>query len=283
MFVRTLVVSLLCSVLLACSGEAPPTQAPAGADPAGADSTATAATTAPASNCQLVMGWDPYEPYQYADNDGTVRGLDVELVAEMAKQAGCNLSFVQKDWAGLIADLRSGSVSVLAGASKVPERESFAIFSQPYRQETFSLYLRAGEQDRWQGDSLAALVGPEHKMRIGITDGYIYGNEIDQLLDDAALGGQFTSAPFSEAHAANLIDNKIDGMLEDPFVASAMIRRKGLSDQIIRGSLQIKTGDVSLMFSKSGVSADTVQAFESALAAMRADGRYDQIIKRYLP
>lgn len=281
---RLIAASLLLSLLVACSGETPPDKAPAGADPVGADTAAAPEPTpAAAADCQLVMGWDPYEPYQYADPDGTVRGLDVELVSEMAKQAGCSLSFVQKDWSGLISDLRTGSVSVLAGASRVAERESFALFSQPYRQEMFALYVRAGEQDKWQGESLAELVGPGKKMRIGITDGYLYGAEIDQLLDDAALGKQFISAPFSEAHAANLLEKKIDGMLEDPFVATAMIRRKSLSDDINRADLQIKTGDVSLMFSKASVAPETVAAFDAALAAMRADGRYQQILKRYLP
>lgn len=285
MVARTLVTGLLLSVLMACSGEAPPTE------PAGSETAKTAAGQAAVAeaepavtgDCTLVMGWDPYEPYQFADQDGNVRGLDVELVSEMAKQAGCALTFAQKDWAGLIGDLRSGEISVLAGASKVPERESFAHFSQPYRQETFVLYIRAGEAERWTAESLAELVGGNRKMRIGITDGYIYGAEIEQLLDDAALGKQFISAPFSEAHAAGLIDNKIDGMLEDPFVASAMLQRKRLSDDIIPGGIRIKTGEVALMFSKASVTPETVQAFDAALAAMRSDGRYDQIIKRYLP
>ena len=284
MILRHLFPAALLTLLMACSGEAPPTE-PAGdaTTPAATGNEATTATAAPAGSCALVMGWDPYEPYQFADADGNVRGLDVELVSEMAKDAGCSLSFVQKDWAGLISDLRAGSVSILAGASRVAEREAFALFSQPYRQETFSLYVRAGENDRWRADSLAELVGGEKKMRIGITDGYVYGSELEQLLDDAALSPQFVSAPFSEAHAANMLENKIDGMLEDPFVAAAMISRKKLSDDIVRSAFQIKTGEVSLMFSKASVSPETVAAFDKALAAMRQDGRYNQIIQRYLP
>ena len=281
---RTLFPVALLTLLVACSGEAPPTENAADTSVATADAGATpAAEAAPSGSCALVMGWDPYEPYQFADADGNVRGLDVELVSEMAKEAGCSLSFAQKDWAGLIGDLRSGSVSILAGASRVAERETFALFSQPYRQETFSLYVRAGENDRWRANSLAELVGGEKKMRIGITDGYVYGSELEQLLDDAALSPQFISAPFSEAHAANMLEHKIDGMLEDPFVAAAMISRKKLSDDIVRSGFQIKTGEVSLMFSKAAVTPETVAAFDRALAAMRQDGRYNQIIQRYLP
>ncbi|MFN4290044.1 MAG: substrate-binding periplasmic protein [Permianibacter sp.] len=284
MSIRSLFPAALLTLLMACSGEAPPTETATEATPATAETAATPATTAaPSGSCALVMGWDPYEPYQFADSDGNVRGLDVELVSEMAKDAGCSLSFVQKDWAGLIGDLRAGTVSILAGASRVAEREAFALFSQPYRQETFSLYVRAGENDRWQASSLAELVGGDKKMRIGITDGYVYGSELEQLLDDAALSPQFISAPFSEAHAANMLENKIDGMLEDPFVAAAMISRKKLSDDIVRSGFQIKTGEVSLMFSKASVAPETVAAFDKALTAMRQDGRYDQIIQRYLP
>jgi polar amino acid transport system substrate-binding protein len=285
MFARTLLSGLLFTLLMACSGETPPSESASSTEPAATAPAAVAGGDEPmvTGDCQLVMGWDPYEPYQFADSEGHVRGLDVDLVSEMAKQAGCSLSFVEKDWAGLIADLRSGAIGVLAGASKVTERESFALFSQPYRQETFSLYVRAGESDRWQAGSLAELVGGEQKMRIGITDGYVYGPELEQLLDNAALANQFVSAPFSEAHAANLMQRSIDGMLEDPFVASAMISRKRLSDDIIRARFQIKAGEVSLMFSKASVSPEIVAAFDKSLAAMRLDGRYEQIVKRYLP
>lgn len=285
MFRRIFLTGLLCSLLLACSNEAPPTETVASDQTAVAPaSDGSSAATAPTAggDCQLAMGWDPYEPYQYADEEGNVRGLDVELVSEMANRAGCSLRFVQKDWVSLVADLRSGAIQVLAGASKVPERESYALFSQPYRQETFSLYVRVGETDRWVAPSLAELVSGNLKMRIGITDGYVYGTELEQLLDDAVLSQQFVSAPFSEAHAANLMANKIDGMLEDPFVASAMIRRKLLSDDIVRSRFQIKSGEVSLMFSKASVTPETVAAFDAALTAMRADGRYEQILKRYM-
>lgn len=283
MLVRTLLSALLFSLLLACSGEAPPSEPAAVAESTTTESATTPAAVAHQGDCALVMGWDPYEPYQFAGPDGVVAGLDVELVTEMATQAGCTLSFVEKDWAGLIADLRSGAINVLAGASKVAERESFALFSQPYRQETFSLYVRAGESDRWQAGSLAELVSGEQRMRVGITDGYVYGAEVEQLLDDGALNKQFISAPFSEAHAAHLMENSIDGMLEDPFVASAMISRKRLSDDIVRARFQIKAGEVSLMFSKASVVPETVARFDAALAAMRVDGRYEKIIKRYLP
>ncbi len=281
MITRTLLSTLLLSLLLACSGEAPPTTPPVGASPAEAAAETDEGAAELTGDCELVMGWDPYEPYQFADLDGNVRGLDVELVQEMAKQAGCALRFEQKDWAGLLTDLRDGRVSVLAGASRIAERESYALFSVPYRKESFALYVRAGEADSWQAETLAELVAPPLNMRIGITDGYLYGAEVDALLDDAVLGKKFLSAPFSEAHAANLMDKRIDGMLEDPFVATAMIRRKALSDFIIRSGLQIETGEVALMFSKASVSTDTVEAFNAALEAMRKDGRYDAIIKRY--
>ncbi len=281
MIARPLLSTVLLSLLLACSGEAPPTTAPVGATPAEAVAEMAEGAAELTGDCELVMGWDPYEPYQFADLDGNVRGLDIELVQEMASQAGCSLSFSQKDWAGLLADLRDGKVSILAGASRIAERESYALFSKPYRKESFALYVRAGEADNWQAETLAELVAPPVNMRIGITDGYLYGVDVDKLLDDANLGKKFTSAPFSEAHAANLMEKRIDGMLEDPFVATAMIRRKALSDFIIRTGMQIDTGEVALMFSKASVSSDTVAAFDAALEAMRKDGRYDAIIKRY--
>ena len=41
--------------------------------------------------CKLSVGWDPWEPYQYADTDGEIRGLDIEILELLAADAGCDV------------------------------------------------------------------------------------------------------------------------------------------------------------------------------------------------
>ncbi len=263
---------LLAIVVAGCNAPPPPEEKVAAAEPA-----ATAATP----TCTLRMGYDPYEPYQFADMEGKVHGLDVELVHAMSELAECELSFEQKDWNVLISELREGKIDVLAGATRNSGRESFALFSKPYREESFALFIRTGEQDKWAGKSVDELVRKQ-KMRVGITDGYVYGEEINQLLDNSQASKLFTSASMSEVHFANLIDNKIDGLLEDPFVAAAVIRRKNVADQVSKNGVSVGAGKVHLMFSKATVNPDIVNKFDMALDTIQTSGRYNEIIERYL-
>lgn len=72
----------------------------------------------------------------------TPAGLDVELVQALTKSMNCKLSVVQGSWLELLSMLREGDIDFVLGASKTEDRESFAYFSEPYRQERFQLYVR---------------------------------------------------------------------------------------------------------------------------------------------
>jgi len=235
------------------------------------------AATAPA--CTLKMGWDPWEPYQYLTPEGEVRGLEVDLLSALAREAGCDVTYVQDNWVNLLAGIRDGSVDMLGGATKTEARDKFAWFSDSYRYESFLLFVRAGESEKYADKSLQELL--DQDFRLGVTEDYLYGDMVNGLHDDAKYSAQFVSVPITEVNYYNLTQDNIDGFLEDPFVAAFTIRRKGLQGQIEALPLEIHSTDVSIMFSKKSVSEDTVQAFNRALAKLKENGEYDEILAKY--
>ncbi len=86
-----------------------------GVDP-GQGKVVPAADTKPeqAEDCTLVVGWDPWEPYQYQDLGGELRGLDVELIKELSARIGCKTRFLASDWASLLKMLKKGAGSYAA-------------------------------------------------------------------------------------------------------------------------------------------------------------------------
>ncbi len=89
-----------------------------GVDPdEGKDAPAADAKPEPAEDCTLVVGWDPWEPYQYQDLGGELRGLDVELIEGLASRIGCQTRFLASDWASLLKMLKKGDVNMLPGAT----------------------------------------------------------------------------------------------------------------------------------------------------------------------
>lgn len=234
-----------------------------------------------ADSCHLTMGWDPWEPYHYMNPVGEINGLDVEIVSAIAADADCEVSFERDSWANLLTRIRDGSVDLISGATLTPERESYAHFSKPFRKETFALFIRAGERDQFSGATLRELI--DAGMKVGITEAYIYGDEVRAMQDDPAYSDRFFPADLGETSAGRMFDGEIDGFIEDIFVASSMIRRRGLEDDIDTHPVDIGgSNDVRLMFSRSSVDGELVARFDESLGHLRESGEYENIRSRYL-
>lgn len=257
---------------------APVSTAQPEATPAAASTAAAPAT--PAATCQLKLGFEAWEPYQYTALDNKPAGLDIELVQAIAGQMGCDITAQQGTWMDLIGALKSGGVDLLLGASVTPARQEYAYFSDPYRQEQFVLFVRSEDVAGYPQNTLADFVGSGKK--VGIISEYYYGAEFAELFKQDALKQQFVEASLGELNLARLLDQDIDGMLEDSFVGHAMLRRKGLDKQIGAHSISMGNTDVFVMFSKATVKPEQVSAFNQALTAIKADGRYNAIVQRYI-
>ena len=238
----------------------------------------SADTAPPAPLCALTMGLDPWEPYQYQDIGNEVRGLDIDIVTRLAQGANCTLEFANGDWLTLFGMLKDGTVDFMTGATKTKRREEVAIFSDPYREESFVLYVREDELPQYKSKTLQQLL--DGSFRLGTTSGYIYGDHIVALQDNPKYEDFFQSVAIGETNFAKLADMQIDGFLEDPFVANTIIRKKGLHN-ISATETEVGRGSVHLMFSTSSVDLAVVERFNKALAELRVSGEYQKILDRY--
>ncbi|MDZ7791144.1 MAG: transporter substrate-binding domain-containing protein [Xanthomonadales bacterium] len=273
----------LALLLTACQEAEPPTQATNAedADATVEQSAADGGETARATDtCRLTVGWDPWEPYHYAPVGNRVQGLDVDLIEAMAEAADCELEWEQGSWAGMLQLVRSGDVDLLPGATRTDEREQFARFSEPYRQESFRIHVRADEVDQWSGMTLTELL--ENDFRLGLTRGYIYGEEVDAVLENPRWRDQLVEAPVGELNFLNLMDFRIDGFLEDPFVATSIDHRRDWGVTFEALPTEIHNGNVRLMFSRASVDAEVVERFDKALAELRDSGEHQRILDRYM-
>ncbi|MBZ9610176.1 substrate-binding periplasmic protein [Rheinheimera maricola] len=228
--------------------------------------------------CSFTMGIDAWEPYQYMTVGNTVAGLDVELVQNITTGMGCTLDVVQGSWLELLTLLREGKVDFVLGASKTEDRQRFAYFSEPYRQERFQLYVRK-EDVNLPFTDLRSFITAGNK--VGVVNEYYYGAEVSDLYADDSLRSNFVGAIISELNMARLLDDEIDGLLEDSFVGASILRRKGLDKYIQPHSISLGASDVYVMFSQASVSAEQVGQFNTGLAQLRESGAYNQIVDKY--
>lgn len=266
-------------------GRDSPEPAASSSTPAPTQDTAPVPEPAPAPTdptevaCTLTMGWDPWEPYHYLEPGGEERGLDVELVRAIASHAGCEVDFERDSWANLLRRVADGDVDLITGATRTSERDAYALFSEPYRQEAFVLFTRTADAARFGSGTLGDKLATD--MRIGVTDAYVYGDDVEALRDSPDFADQFISAEIGETNVTRLMNGDIDGFLEDRFVAAAILRRKGLEADIA-GDLVIASSDVRLMFSRASVDPGLVERINDSMGALRGSGEFDAIQARYL-
>ena len=232
----------------------------------------------PAGSCFMKVGWEPWEPYMYLTPGNEVSGLDIELLEAIAQEAGCIVSYTQANWASLLVMVQNGEVDILPGASITKAREAYALFSESYREEHFAFYINSDDLAEFP-KTIKGIV--EANKKVGITSGYMYGDEMADLQDTQKYEANFLETDVGEANMYFLMQRSIDVFVEDPFVAIYNLRRKGLTDQIKQLPIDIHTGNVHLMFSKATVNQKTVDRFNKALTKMKQGRIYAKIMERY--
>ena len=231
------------------------------------------------NDCTLNVGFDVWEPYQYVNVNGEVQGLDVELIGYVVSQMGCTLTFTQGIWVDLLEDLKQGRIDVLLGASKTEAREEYAHFSDSYRMEEFSLYIRKDDTTRLNYNDIDEFIA--NGSHIGIVGDYYYGPSISLMLDGTMTSKYFKPAMMGEMNVGRLLDHDIDAFLEDSFVGASMLRRKGLNNYIEPHGFTVVTGDIFVMFSKQTVEPEQVATFNAKLAEHKYSDDYQLIMEKY--
>lgn len=227
----------------------------------------------------LLMGWEPWEPYQYQINE-QLTGLDIELIRTILKNSQCDVTFKEMPWKRHLTEIEKGRVDLAAGASKTSEREVYANYSAPYRTESAVLYVRKGESNSLKYAELKDIINSS--FRLGVARGYYYGENYAQLLKQPKFKAQIHDVTDGNLNYKKLLKKRIDGFLDDPFAATARLRREGLQDQIEIHPMKIYSDDIFVMFSKKSVEPGIIDAFNQSLEQLKANGVYQQVVDKYL-
>lgn len=232
-----------------------------------------------AKHCELVMGWDPWEPYQYEIAGGHVFGLDVDLITAVTHNVGCELTFQKGSWRDLLQQLKQGDIDLLAGATPTADRETFAYFTDSYRNEEFYLYVAVSRLQSLQSSSLEQML--DAGLRISATEGYVYNDLISGYQDDPRYLDQFSYASMAEINFARLLDGEVDGILEDKFVGASIIRHKNLRKEIEPHPVRFSSNPVSIMVSRASVDPDLFGEIDQSVRDLKANGAIDKVLAQY--
>lgn len=283
-FASSLLTLTMMLLLTACDQESASDPAAGSGEQAHQQSSSTTEPAADATSsiakadqpCTLTMGYDLWAPYHFEAPDGTVMGIEIDLIRALLADQNCTIEFVRADWVNLLEMIKRGEIDVVPGATAVAGREEYAWFSVPYRQELFEVFVRAGTT--LSSRNIVELAASN--IKIGLTDGYFYGKLVD--LAQQQHPDAFIYSSIAESSMLKLIDGNVGLIVEDPYVVNMIVHQKAWDDEIDRAGIVVANTPVSYMFSKLTTSGEELLDFNIKLAEFLAGQDDDGILANYL-
>jgi len=222
--------------------------------------------------CQFKVGWTEWKPYQYLDDNGKLAGLQVQLLKLIEQEIGCRFEFHKMNWLDSVQAIKSGQLDFIGNASKNEERQKFAIFSDPYRQDLVVLYIRSENKRQYGNLSLADLF-TNHQFKLGMVKGSVYAGNLAAIQADNQYQNRILYVDRTESLFDMLVAGEIDGYFEDPLIFDHSLTLDRYSVAVESYPIAIQMGSIHFMFSKKNIDKKLVKRFNQALAKIRIKHR----------
>jgi len=238
----------------------------------------TAGTVQARDTSEIRLGIDlPYEPFMYRLPDGTLAGFEIELGEAVCDYLEATCVWVEQDWDGIIPGLLARNYDgIMSSMAITEERARQVLFSEPYYTTPSAWFtLRDREIDITDRDSLEGLV-------VGVQRATLQDNYVSELYGDLVEIRRYTSG---DDVLTDLRAGRLDlTFLDAPVAESSMnldaedTRFQRISD-FIKEPEHIFGQGVGVAFRQRD--RDLAERFNEALAALKADGTYDEIMERH--
>lgn len=239
------------------------------------------ALVAQAEDCIKTVRWSDDPPYGVLAEDGQVRGITIDLAREALARMNCTAKLVEMPWARGLLSLQNGSLDILPGALKTPQREAFAYFSLPVNRSPNVLFVSKSGARHKPIRQLAEVIGSD--FRLGAQIGVVYSAEYQALLQRPDFVVHLVFVSNRRAAWSMLAAGRLDGLIADEITGVLELQEMGLSKAIVRSDLVVSDEAAAFALSKKSLNADFARRFDQALQAMFDDGSYQRILQRYLP
>ena len=236
---------------------------------------------AQAQACVKTVRWFDDAPYSFRGAEGVIQGISVDLARTVLTQMGCQLKWVEMPWARALLELEQGRLDILPGALRKPEREAFAHFSRPVNRSPNVLFVHVSAAEKYRPTQLSDLIATD--FRLGTQIGVSYGAEFDALMKNPDFKSRVTPLTLRRGAWQMMEKNRIDGLIADEMTGLLELQQLGLSHLVAKTRIVVSGEPALIAFSKKSVDANFVHRFNTAFNAVLEDGRYKDIVQKYLP
>ena len=235
--------------------------------------TEDAAADTTASDKKWVVATDTvFKPFEYTNENGEFVGIDVDLLAAIAEDQGSEYDLQSLGWDGAVAAVQSGQAdAIIAGATIKQERiDSGWIFSDGYYDATQTFVVK-GDSDIASFEDLA---GKNVAVKNG-TAGMDFANSLKDQYG-------FTVTVFEDSPTMyqDVILGNSAACVEDTPIMAVSIKEGDLDLKIPEG-MESEGAPYGLAIMNADNQA-LLDMFNQGLANIKANGKYQEILDKYL-
>lgn len=233
----------------------------------------TADDTASADDKVWIIATDTvFRPFEFTDENGDFVGIDVDVLAAIAEDQGFKYELQSLGWDAAVAAVQAGQADgLIAGATIKQERiDSGWIFSDGYYDATQTFVLPEGSDITGYAD----LAGKNVAVKNG-TAGADFANS---LKDEYG----FTVTVFEDSPTMyqDVILGNSAACVEDTPIMADSIKTGGLALMIPEG---MESEGAPYGFAiMNEENQELLDMFNAGLANIKANGKYDEILAKYL-
>lgn len=223
------------------------------------------------SKTYLIATDSKYAPFSFEEN-GKYKGIDVEVLEAVAKEAGFDYELKPMDFTGIIPGIASNQIDgAIAGMSITDIRKESLDFSEGYFESGLSIVVKGdnttikGVEDL-NGKTVAVKKGTEGE-KWALENKDKYNLNIKHFEDSPTI--------FLEVQGGNS-----DFSLDDYPVVAYKIKVDASNELKIVGD-KVSTANYGFAVNK-GENKELMEKFQAGLKAIKENGKYDEILSRYI-
>ncbi len=239
---------------------------------AGAQQDNAASTDAGSDKTWIIASDTVFKPFEFTDASGNFVGIDVDIVAAVAEDQGFKYEMKSLGWDAALAACQAGQADgLIAGASITDERkESGWLFSDGYYQATQTMTVSADSDIT----GFADLKGKDVAVKTG-TQGAAYA---ESLKDE--YGFNIVYFEDSPTMYQAVLGGQTVACFEDTPIMASSIKDGDLALKILEDTANEGAPYGFAIFNEAN--QELLDMFNAGLANIKENGKYDEIIAKYL-
>ncbi|MBO5454358.1 MAG: transporter substrate-binding domain-containing protein [Clostridia bacterium] len=220
-----------------------------------------------------VIGTDKgFSPFEFQDADGNIVGIDMDILAAIAEDQGFTYELQYIGWDAAIAACQAGQADgMIAGASITDERKASGwIFSDGYYDATQGMAV-ASDSDITGFEDLKG-------KKVAVKNGTMSNQYAEEIKDK--YGFEVVTFSTSPDMYQAVTGGQVEACFDDTPILKYNIKIGELDMKFVEGTENEPAQYGFAIFDSNN--QELVDRFNAGLKNIRENGKYDEIIAKYL-